>query len=178
MTTLTPDTHRLTEAEAMCVRSMQIMVDGTLADFAAVIHPAANNREAKDEPPASRGRGPKAFHATALWLRSAFAELAFEVHDVVSAGDLVAIHNTMSGRHVGPFVDYGEDARPARASAPTGKTFATTQTHWFRLTDGLVIEHWANRDDLGTALQLGWVPPTPRFLLRSAFALRRARRAA
>src|SRR5687768_5763720 len=55
---------------------------------------------------------------------------------------------------------------------------ASTQTHWLRIADGKVIEHWANRDDLGMAVELGWVPPTPLYLLRSAVAKRRARRAA
>jgi hypothetical protein len=41
-----------------------------------------------------------------------------------------------------------------------------------------VIEHWANRDDIGTATQLGWVPPSPAYLVRMALATRRARRAA
>ena len=40
----------------------------------------------------------------------------------------------------------------------------------------MVIEHWANRDDLGNATQLGWIPPTPIFLLRMLLATRRARR--
>jgi hypothetical protein len=84
----------------------------------------------------------------------------------------------MSGRHVGPFVSYGENAEPAKVFPPTGKTFATTQSHWFRIADGKVIEHWANRDDLGTSLQLGWVPPSPVYLIRMLLALRRARRAA
>ena len=60
---------------------------------------------------------------------------------------------------------------------PTGKRFATTQTHWFRLRDGLVVEHWANRDDQGTAMQLGWIPPSLRYLVKMAAATRRARRA-
>ena len=75
-------------AKDVCVRSMQIMADGTLDEFEELVHPEAYNRESKDEPPATRGRGPEAFYATALWLRSAFDELAFEVHDVVAAGDL------------------------------------------------------------------------------------------
>ena len=37
------------------------------------------------------------------------------------------------------------------------------------------VEHWANRDDMGTAAQLGWVPPSPLYLLRMARAKRRAR---
>lgn len=56
---------------------------------------------------------------------------------------------------------------------PTGRRFASTQTHWYRMRDGLIAEHWANRDDFGTAQQLGWVPPTPVFLLRAWRAKRR-----
>ena len=58
----------------------------------------------------------------------------------------------------------------------TRKRFATTQTHWLRLRDGKLIEHWANRDDQGMAMQLGWIPPTPWSLLKAAVATRRARR--
>jgi SnoaL-like polyketide cyclase len=82
----------------------------------------------------------------------------------------------MSGRHAGPFASYTESGDVDEVFPPTGGTFATTQTHWFRITDGQVIEHWANRDDLGTAKQLGWVPPTPFYLARMALAKRRARR--
>ena len=164
------------QAKELCVRSMQLMVNGTRAQFEEVLHPDAVNREAKDEPPESRGRGPAAFYATALWLREWFDDLAFEVHEVVSENDLVVIHNTMSGRHTGTATIYGEDGRVAQAMPPTGKRFATTQTHWFRLQGGLVVEHWANRDDQGTAMQLGWLPPAPWFLVRALLATRRARR--
>jgi hypothetical protein len=82
----------------------------------------------------------------------------------------------MSGRQTGVAVSYDEHGRVARAMPATGKRFATTQTHWFRLRDGLVVEHWANRDDQGMAMQLGWVPPTPQFLLEAAVATRRARK--
>jgi hypothetical protein len=51
-----------------------------------------------------------------------------------------------------------------------------TQSHWFRLADGRIIEHWANRDDLGMARQLGWIPPSPVFLVKMARAKRRALR--
>lgn len=61
--------------------------------------------------------------------------------------------------------------------SPTGKAFAGTQTHWQRVSDGLLIEHSANRDDIGMAKQLGWIPPTPAYLMKMALAKRRARRA-
>ncbi len=161
------------DVKELCVRSMRIMADGAPEDFEAVFHPDARNREAVDEPRA-RGRGPAAFYATALWLRGAYADLRFDIHDVVAEGDLVVAHATMSGRHTGTFVGYGADARPAQAFPPTGKRFATTQTHWFRVADGKVVEHWANRDDLGTAAQLGWTPPSPLYLVRMLLATRRA----
>jgi predicted ester cyclase len=166
------------DVKDLCIRSVQIMINGTPEDFEAIFHPHARNREDVDEPPASRGRGPAAFYATALWLRDAYADLRFDIHDVVVEGDLVAMHATMSGRHTGTFVAYGADARPAQAFPPTGKRFATPQSHWFRVAGGTVIEHWANRDDLGTATQLGWAPPSPLYMLKMFLATRRARREA
>lgn len=162
--------------EQVARRSFEIMESGDLADFEELVHPEGFNYEQFDEPPDTRGRGPLAWHATALWLRRAFADLTWNVHHVIAAGDVVAFHCTMSGRHVGPFVAYDEDAQVDEVFPPTGKTFAITQTHWFRVADGQVLEHWANRDDLGMAKQLGWVPPTPAYLLRMALGRRRARR--
>ena len=159
----------------LAARSVRMMADGSRDEFHEVLHPEFLNHEAKDEPPDARHRGPDAAYATALWLRDAFAELQWEIHEVVVEGDLAVVHCTMSGRHVRPFAEYDEHARIKEVFPPTGKRFATTQTHWLRVADGRVIEHWANRDDLGTAFQLGWVPPTPLYLLRSALAKRRAR---
>ena len=170
-TTTTADTAR-----ALAIRSIQIMAEGERADFDAVIHPQATNREAKAEPPATRGRGPAAYYATALWLRAAYADLRHTIEDVVVDGDLVAVHTIMHGRHTGPFVAFGENGQVEQVFPPTGRTFAVTQSHWLRIADGRVIEHWANRDDLGQAVQLGWVPPTPLYLLKMARAKRKAQR--
>jgi predicted ester cyclase len=167
-----------TDTKEVAIRSVHIMADGTFEDFEEVVHPEASNREGVDEPPASRGRGPAAFYATALWLREAYADLRWDIHNVVSEDDFVVLHATMLGRHTGTFVAYDADARPAQAFPPTGKRFSTTQSHWFRVADGKVIEHWANRDDLGTATQLGWAPPSPLYMLKMFLATRTARREA
>ena len=166
------------DARDVAVRSIQVMANGTLAEFEAFVHPEAINRESADEPPATRGTGPAAFYATALWLRSAYADLNWEIHSAIAEGDLVAVHATMSGRQVGPFVTYDAEGLPRQAFPATGKSFAVTQSHWFRIADGKVMEHWANRDDLGNATQLGWVPPTLGYIVRMQRATRRARRAA
>jgi predicted ester cyclase len=165
-------------ASDLAVRCIQIMADGERADFEALVHPDAVNREGDMEPPECRVGGPAGFYATALWLRTAFAGLAYEFHHVVADGNLVAIHSTMTGRHVASFAVYTTEGGVDTVFPPTGKTFAITQSHWLRIEDGRVIEHWANRDDLGQAKQLGWVPPTPAYLFRMARAKSRTRRAA
>jgi predicted ester cyclase len=159
------------------VALMHAMAAGTLADLERLVHPEASNREAVDEPPAASTPGADGFWATALWLRTAFSGLAFEVHEVAAAneGDLVVVHNTMSGRQTGDFVMW-DHGKVKVVMPPTGREFASTQSHWLRFRDGLIVEHWANRDDFATAEQLGWVPPSPVFLLRQARATRRARR--
>ena len=151
------------------------MGSGSLADFQALYTADVVNREAKNEPPDIRGTGPAA-RRTARWLRTAFSDLTWTVHDVARDNDLVVVHATMSGRQTGAFVAYRPDGEIAAVFPPRGRTFAVTQTHWFRMHDRKVAEHWANRDDLGMGQQLGWNPPTPLYLARMLLATRRARR--
>jgi predicted ester cyclase len=169
-------TGALSQAKAVALRTFQVMESDDLADFEEVYHLEFLSHDANAAPPAARGRGPAAAHATAPWLRDAFAELRWEVHDVVAEGDLVVAHCTMSGRHVRDFVVYSEDGSAKDAFPPTGGRFAVAQSHWLRIADGQCIEHWATRDDLGMGEQLGWVPPSPAYLVRMALAKRRARR--
>ncbi len=141
--------------------------------------PPARRRpgEHRIQPASSRVAGPAGFYSTALWLRAAFANLHYDIHHAVADGELVAVNSTMNGRHVAPWPVYTEDGALDIVFPPTRRTFAMTQSHWFRLEDGRIIEHWANRDDLGMARQLGWLPPSPMFLLRMAVVKRRATRA-
>lgn len=163
-------------AVAAAVASMYATGSGTLANFDRLYTADAINREAEAEPPDARGTGPAAMFATARWLRTAFSDLSWHIDDVAHDNNLVVVHATMSGRQTGPFVAYRPDATVAAAFPPRGRTFAITQTHWFRIRDGRVAEHWANRDDLGMGQQLGWNPPTPLYLARMLVATRRARR--
>jgi predicted ester cyclase len=171
-------TSNVTDDKATCIRHLEAMATGSLDDMAEVVAPDATNREARKEPPAARGRGPEAFHATAEWLRAAHSDLRWEVHEAVQDGDLVVLHATMTGRHTGTFTAYDEDAAITMAFPPSGRSFSATQTHWFRMRDGKIIEHWANRDDMTMGQQLGRLPPTPIYLAKMLLARRRARRAA
>lgn len=150
-------TTSMTTATALARAQIESMASGTLEDFARLVAPDAHNREAVTEPPAARVPGPDGFYATALWLRGMFSELRWEIHEVVADGDLVAAHTTMSGVHTGRFTKYAPDGTLVVDRPATGRPFATTQSHWFRVADGRIVEHWANRDDLGTATQLGFL---------------------
>jgi predicted ester cyclase len=122
-------------------------------------HPEATNREAVTEPLAARQPGPEGFYATALWLHNLASDLGFDIHETVSEGDLVAVHATMRGHQSNPHTLYDPAGNPAQVMPNLARAFAVTQTHWFRMRDGLVVEHWANRDDLGMAMQLSWFDP-------------------
>ncbi len=114
-----------------------------------IVHPDYINREA--DAADSGARGVDAFAASVDSLRASFSELRFDVKELVAENDLVVAHTVMNGRHTGPM----------RSLPATGKPFAQNQSHWYRVRDGLLFEHWANRDDLGFLHQVG-VMPAPR----------------
>jgi predicted ester cyclase len=107
---------------------------------------------------------------------AAFAGLHYDIHYAIADGNLVAVNSTMNGRHTAPWAVYTADGAVDAVFPPTNKTFAAIQSHWFRIEDGMLVEHWDNRDDLGMARQLGWVPPTPAYLFKVARAKHRAKR--
>lgn len=149
-------TTTATDARTTMQARLTEMANGDLAAFERAYHPTAVDRFG-GEPPACRTPGAEGFHACALWLRGMFSDLAWEVHEAIAQDDLVVAHTTMRGRNTGPLTKYAPDGDLVLDVPATGKEFAVTQTHWYRLLDGVVVEHWANRDDLGMLRQLGLV---------------------
>ena len=94
--------------------------------------------------------GPAHLRETAAWLRGQFPDLAMEAEAIVADGDLIAVRVRSTGTNLGPV---------APGIPPTGRRFDARQSHWFRVADGRLCEHWATRDDLTTMLQLGLVAP-------------------
>jgi steroid delta-isomerase-like uncharacterized protein len=82
------------------------------------------------------------------WVLSVFPDHHFQVEDAAADGQTVAILGTMTGTHEGELMDV----------APTGKRVSVRQSHWFRVEEGKLTEHWAVRDDLGMLQQLGVLP--------------------
>jgi predicted ester cyclase len=146
-------------AHDLAIRDFRLMEHWDDAEAAAILSDELRNLEDVAEPPAARQPGVAGHRATYDWLHGAYADLHWEVHEVVAEGDWVVAHTTMSGRQVGPFSFYTPDGDVAQVFPATGRTFAASQTHWFRVSDGRLVEHRADRDDLGQAMQLGWLTP-------------------
>jgi len=74
--------------------------------------------------------------------------ITVEQHHLTGEGDLVAQHLTLHGTH-------RESTMPLLAETTvTGRQMAWTFIHIWRVCDGLIVEHWACRDDMGLLEQL------------------------
>lgn len=164
------------QAIDVITRSFLRLADGSTDGLDEIYTPDAVNYESQSEPPPARAAGPDGFLATSQWLRAAFSELAMTVQQIVIDGDQAVVRSTMQGCHTGDFPTWQPDGT-LNVFPATGRRFTQRQMHWFTLRDGKISEHRAQRDDLGMAQQLHWIPPTPRYLLRMARARRHAKHA-
>ena len=166
------------EYERLAREHLRIVAEG---DFDAIEENVTDdyfNVRSADEPLESRRLGPAGLRVTIEWLHRAFTDLRFEIHDVIVSGTRVAIRATMHGRQHGSFVVYDSpDGYVTDVFPSNGRSMSVFHTHWFRIANGKVCEHDAVRDDLGMAKQLGWLPPTPGYIVRMLLDRRRARRA-
>ena len=166
------------EAERLVREQFRIIETGEFDLADANVTPGYVNHRSVHEPLAARAGGPAALVATATWLRRAFSDIRFEIHEIDLVGDRavawVTVHATDSGAFV---VHDAPDGSVTQVFPPTGRRFAARQVHWFRIEDGAIAEHDAVRDDLGMAQQVGWIPPRPGFVVRMILARRRERRA-
>ena len=71
-----------------------------------------------------------------------------EQHHLIGDGDLVAQHLTLHGTH-------RASTMPLLAGTPvSGRTTAWRFIHLWRVEDGMIVEHWACRDDMDLLEQL------------------------
>jgi predicted ester cyclase len=89
-----------------------------------------------------------------------FPDSKDQIEDIVAEGDTVVTRTKVSGTH------QGTGKLPVNGGLlvgvpPTGKHYEVQHIHWFKLRDGKIIAHWANRDDVGMMQQLGLLP-TPK----------------
>jgi predicted ester cyclase len=84
-------------------------------------------------------------------LRRAFSDLRYEVHEnvgVLVEDDLVALRTIIVGTHAGGYAGL----------AATGKPIQTSASHFFRVRDDQLVEHWQVVDTYRILARLGAVP--------------------
>jgi predicted ester cyclase len=75
---------------------------------------------------------------------AAFPGYELVAHQIVADGDFVAIRGTFYGVHTGEFAGI----------APTGKKVSGDLMLFYRINDGLIVEHWMQWDMKGVVDQL------------------------
>ena len=90
---------------------------------------------------------------TMLWLGRVFGDQRWEIHQVVSEGEVVVVYCTLHGRHTSSLMGI----------PPTNREIAMDYVHILRFDDGKAAEHWSVRDDMALMRQLGVMsgPPAP-----------------
>src|SRR4051812_32729883 len=95
-----------------------------------------------------RRAGPEWWREVYSFLYATLPDLQATLEDLVTEGDRVVARLTTTGTHLGSEIPF------LRGIAPTGRPVEWSQHHSFRLVNGKIAEHWANRDDLGFLRQV------------------------
>ncbi len=84
--------------------------------------------------------------------RMAFPDCHDIIDNLIAVGDKVVVRWTMRGTHL------GEWPAPWGSIPPTGKPVTVSAIHIFRITDGKIVERWAQVDTLGILQQIDALP--------------------
>ena len=95
-----------------------------------------------------RRAGPEWWREVYSFLYATLPDWQTTLDDLVAEGDRVVARLTATGTHLGSEIPF------LHGIAPTGRPVEWTQHHSFRVVDGKIAEHWANRDDLGFLRQV------------------------
>ena len=103
-------------------------------------------------------RGPQGREGWKQILATLFTDLGDDItvdhHHLIAEGDLVVDHMTIHGRHRASTMGL------LAGCEATGDRVAWTYIHIWRVVDGMVVEHWACRDDVDLLRQVGaWLLP-------------------
>jgi len=133
-----------TENKQLVVRQFELLNGGRIREAAALWAERSWNH------------GREASPATLERVYTSLAELKerHAIHEIIAEGDWVAVRTTCSGLF---------SQRPAipvnsgifSGLEPNGMKYSNQHMHMFRVEHGKLVEHWANRDDLAVAQQIG-----------------------
>jgi predicted ester cyclase len=93
--------------------------------------------------------GPEGVKEVVSMFHSAMPGLRVVVEDMIAEGDKVATRYALEGTHRGELF----------GAAPTGKQLSIKSITVERVSEGKIVEHWRNTDEVGMMRQLGVIPP-------------------
>jgi steroid delta-isomerase-like uncharacterized protein len=101
--------------------------------------------------------GREGFQRVLSDIHATFPDQHVAIDDLVAVDNAVVIRTTVTGTHT------GVGRLPVNGGLlvgvpPTGRRYKVQHIHWHTLRDGLIVEHRANRDDVGMLQQLGLLP--------------------
>ena len=113
--------------------------------------------------PEARNHGHPATHAS---IRRVLESLHMvrerqTIEEVIAVDDKVVCRTTCHGVHAAMPAHPGINGGVLSGVAPTGREYTVQHIHIFQIEGGQIVAHWANRDDLGMAKQLGFVLTPP-----------------
>jgi predicted ester cyclase len=125
-------------------RQFQLISEGDAKGAAALYAPVSRNH----------GREVKREDIAQVLESLVTLQERFTINEIVAEGEWVACRAIVTGKH---------DAQPRipvdsgiySFVKPAGQPYTFQHMHLFKVVGGQIVEHWANRDDLGAARQLG-----------------------
>ena len=87
-----------------------------------------------------------------------FPDWRGEILDILAEKDSVVVRLKVSGTHRG-IGRFPVNGGMLVGVEPTDKYFEVQHIHWYKMRDGEIVDHYANRDDVGMMRQLGLLPP-------------------
>jgi predicted ester cyclase len=90
-----------------------------------------------------------------------FPDWQMEIENLAAVGNDVTVRMIVTGTH-GGVGKIPVNGGLLVGVPPTGKSFKVQHIHWYTLRQGLIVEHRANRDDIGMMQQLGLLPAVQR----------------
>src|SRR5215207_2043043 len=130
------------ENKAIMRRFWEAWEEGDIDRLDELLAPEYVNRAlaTPDLPP-----GPEGVKAVVSMFRSGMPDLKVVIEDMFAEGDKVATRYALEGTHMGELF----------GAAPTGKRLSVKSITVERVSDGKIVEHWRNTDEVGMMRQLG-----------------------
>jgi steroid delta-isomerase-like uncharacterized protein len=93
-------------------------------------------------------------------IKTNFPDARLTTLNSVAEGEWVVVRCAYSGTHRGTS-SFPVDGGMLVGLPPTGRSFEVQHMHMYRMFNGKIAEHFANRDDVGMMRQLGLILPAP-----------------